>query len=548
VTITWEAPAGGLWALETLHLPGAVPRLFQERTPEALERGFRPAGRRYGLPIDHLEFRFVNDHCYARMRPVGAPDPKPGKETSPPPAVVLWLLTRLHPELRRRGRAAKAALAERRWHDDLARWEGELKDDMLATGRVLQAEDVTAMGDDELIEHVGRVADHMARGMAMHFDLVAVHNIPLGRLVALTRRHGIADVDALALLAGSSPASTASAEALAPIARACRAAGIDPRSLDDVRAAGPGASAALDRYLADHAWRMITQYSPCGQALIELPDLLVQAIRCAGDATERIEPDAAPIRARVAETDRARFDDLLADARRCYGIRDDNVGLTWMWPVGLVRRAILEAGRRLTERGVIDEDWMAFGLGEQELAAALRGDVSMGEVAKARAAHGIAAEAAGAPATLGWSEGGDPDPKVFPKAMAELTAAIIDTLVLEGMEPDGSPAHWTGDGIGVGTEPYTGRACVAASPEEALAKLEPGDVLVTTMTTPAYEAILPVVGAVVTEQGGLISHTALMARELGLPAVVGVAGATAAIPDGAKVEVDPATGRVRIDA
>ncbi|HET7722478.1 MAG TPA: PEP-utilizing enzyme, partial [Acidimicrobiales bacterium] len=116
------------------------------------------------------------------------------------------------------------------------------------------------------------------------------------------------------------------------------------------------------------------------------------------------------------------------------------------------------------------------------------------------------------------------------------------------MEPDGSPAAFTGDGVGVGTEPFTGRACVATSPEEALAKLEPGDVLVTVMTTPAYEAILPIAGAVVTEQGGLISHTALMARELGLPAVVGVAGATAAIPDGAKVEVDPVTGRVRIDA
>ena len=81
VTITWEAPAGGLWALETLHLPGAVPRLFQERAPGAFVRGFQPAGRRYGLPIDYLEIRFVNDHCYARMRPVGAPDPKPGKET-----------------------------------------------------------------------------------------------------------------------------------------------------------------------------------------------------------------------------------------------------------------------------------------------------------------------------------------------------------------------------------------------------------------------------------------------------------------------------------
>jgi pyruvate,water dikinase len=122
----------------------------------------------------------------------------------------------------------------------------------------------------------------------------------------------------------------------------------------------------------------------------------------------------------------------------------------------------------------------------------------------------------------------------------------MDTLVLEGMEPDGSPVTWTGDGIGVGTEPYTGRACVAASPEEALAKLEPGDVLVAIMTTPAYEAVLPIAGAVVTEHGGLISHTALMARELGLPAVVGVAGATTAIPDGAKVEVDPATGQVRI--
>ena len=548
MTITWDAPAGGLWALDTLHLPGAVPRLFEERAPDAMARGFRSLSQRYGLPIDYLELRFVNDHCYARVRAVGAPDPKPGKETSPPPGFVLWLLARLHPELRRRGRAAKAALTERRWHDDIARWEDQLKGDMLATGRALQAEDVAAMSDEELIDHVGRVADHMAEGFATHFDLIAVHNIPLGRLVALTRRHGIADVDALALLAGSSPASTGSAEELAPIARACRAAGVDPQSLDDVRAAGPEVSAALDRYLADHAWRVVTHYTPRGQALIELPDLLVQAIRRAGDVVQRTEPDPAPIRARVAEADRAQFDDLLADARRCYGIRDDNVGLTAMWPVGLLRRAILEAGRRLVERGVIDEDWMALGLGEQELAAALRGDASMGERAKARAEHGIAAEAAGAPATLGWSEGGDPDPKVFPKAMAELTAAMIDTLVLEGMEPDGPPAAFTGDGIGVGTEPFTGRACVAASPEEALAKLEPGDVLVAVMTTPAYEAILPIAGAVVTEQGGLISHTALMARELGLPAVVGVASATTAIPDGAKVEVDPVTGRVRIDA
>ena len=217
-----------------------------------------------------------------------------------------------------------------------------------------------------------------------------------------------------------------------------------------------------------------------------------------------------------------------------------------MWPVGLLRRAIFEVGRRLVERGVLDEDWEALALGEQELAAALRGDVSMRDLAKERVALGIAYEADGAPLVLGESEGGDPDLSVFPAAMAELTAAVIDTTVLEGMVGPDAPTEWTGTGVGVGGAPYTGRACVAASPEEALNRLEPGDVLVTTITTPAYEAIMPIAGAVVTEQGGLMGHTALVAREYGMAAVVGVVAATTAIPDGAEIEVDPVGGRVRI--
>jgi phosphohistidine swiveling domain-containing protein len=546
VTITWEAPGGGQWELETQHVPGALPRLFQERGPDALRGGFQSASKRYGLPIDHLEVRFVNDHCYARMRPVGAPEPKPGKASSPPPGFVMWAIARLHPELRRRARTARAVLAERRWHDDLQRWESGLRDEMLEIGRALQAEDVAVMGDEELIDHLGRVADHMVRGFNVHFDLMLVHNIPLGRLVMACRTWGISDAEALGLLAGSSPSSAGSTEPLRRIADACREAGVDPESLDDVRDASPEARAALDAYLGDHAWRAVTDYTQRGLTLIELPDVLVRAIRVAGDASPRTEPDAAPSRALVPEADRERFDDLLADARRCYGIRDDNVGITVMWPVGLARRAILEVGRRLTERGVLDEPWEALALGEQEMAAALRGDGSLREVAKERVRLGIAYEADGAPRILGESEGGDPDLSVFPAAMAELTAAVIETTVLEGMVTGGGPSEWTGTGVGVGGEAYTGRACVAESPEEALSRLEPGDVLVTTITTPAYEAIMPVAGAVVTEQGGLMGHTALVAREYGMAAVVGVAGATAAIPDGAKVEVDPARGTVRV--
>jgi pyruvate,water dikinase len=50
----------------------------------------------------------------------------------------------------------------------------------------------------------------------------------------------------------------------------------------------------------------------------------------------------------------------------------------------------------------------------------------------------------------------------------------------------------------------------------------------------------------VVEEGGLLSHAAVIARELGLTAVIGASGAMATVPDGALVEVDPGAGRVRV--
>jgi pyruvate,water dikinase len=55
--------------------------------------------------------------------------------------------------------------------------------------------------------------------------------------------------------------------------------------------------------------------------------------------------------------------------------------------------------------------------------------------------------------------------------------------------------------------------------------------------------VLPI-GALVVEEGGLLSHAALVAREFGIPAVIGAAEATVLIHDGVMVEVDPAAGRV----
>jgi len=73
-------------------------------------------------------------------------------------------------------------------------------------------------------------------------------------------------------------------------------------------------------------------------------------------------------------------------------------------------------------------------------------------------------------------------------------------------------------------------------------------VLVAPFTGPAYNSILPILGALVVENGGSMCHAAIVAREFGLPAVIGASGATTAIPDGALVEVDPLRGIVSVVA
>jgi pyruvate,water dikinase len=102
-------------------------------------------------------------------------------------------------------------------------------------------------------------------------------------------------------------------------------------------------------------------------------------------------------------------------------------------------------------------------------------------------------------------------------------------------------------GVGIGTEPVIGRACVAVDPAEALARFEPGDILVTSGTCPAWNVLLAHAGGVVTEEGGPLSHAAVIARELGLPALIGTAGAMGLV-DGPRVALDPQAGTVRVIA
>jgi phosphohistidine swiveling domain-containing protein len=79
---------------------------------------------------------------------------------------------------------------------------------------------------------------------------------------------------------------------------------------------------------------------------------------------------------------------------------------------------------------------------------------------------------------------------------------------------------------------------------ETIDDLQPGEILVAEVTDVGYTAAFCYAAAVVTELGGPMSHAAVVAREFGFPCVVDVHGATKALPSGALVEVDGATGEI----
>ncbi len=114
-------------------------------------------------------------------------------------------------------------------------------------------------------------------------------------------------------------------------------------------------------------------------------------------------------------------------------------------------------------------------------------------------------------------------------------ATVPDEIWLQHPRLNGHPA-----GIGWGT----GRACVVNC-ECELARVAPGDVLITTVAGPALGAVLQRVAGVVAELGGSTSHLASLARERGVPMVLGVLDATQRIPNGSMVAVDGVAGVVR---
>lgn len=545
--VTFEPPAPGQWELETSHhgLRPLTP-FIRETYRAAFEAGIVEPLRRYGLPLVTVQAKLVHGCLYMRPLAVGE---KPGSTPKPaPPAFLMKLIIRLHPELRRRAKTAEDAFTQRSWRLEVDQWFDHDRSAQLAKNLALQAIEPGGLGDAELATHIASALSHFKDSARKNMATHGADLVPCGDLLAHCEVWRINANEAAGLLTGSSPATVETALMLRPVAHAVHtyANAESLLSVDDVRDLGPEVRVAVDAWLELHAWRTVTSDDVDRPTLAEVPALQLAALLGAAGQLDVAEPDDASVRARVPADQRSLFDDLLAEARYGHRQREDIRGLCWNWPGGLVRRALLEAGDRLRTTGGAQDVAHVVELFPDELDRLLRGgEGPSGDELAERAAERDRIEVTPPPRRLGEPEA-PPSLDVFPKAMARATAAIMSCLAADATPPPPEDAPPTVSGIGIGDTVYRGRACVVRDLMLAFDQLEQGDVLIAPFTGPSVNSLLPAIGALVVEEGGALCHAAIVSREFGLTAVIGAHAATTRIPHGAQVEVDPKRGTVRV--
>lgn len=550
-------PGPGVWELEGTHLQRPVSRAMAAVFPAAATAGFKEGMARYGMLLDYIEFGVANRFVYICARPVGAPK----NARSAPPKAIFKILTMVHPEVRKRVRRVAEVWATKFWREDVRRWDEEWKPAIAKENEELQAVDLRALTTTELISHLDRCYDALRRAVTMHHSLNATAMLPTGDfLVHVQEWTGLPPAEVLPLFRGASRVSAGPNEELEALARALGAdaqtllaSGDSAAVIDALTARKDAVGEAARRYVDKAGVRIASGYDIADLTLGELPGVLVDNIRAAITKRETSDNDVqqreAAVRDKVPAQHRALFDELLAEARLTYRIRDERTYLNDMWSSGLTRRAILEAGRRLADAGKLHEADHAVELTPAEIASMLRGGTDRtADQAATDANFRLTHTIDDAPPHLGGTPAGPPPIDWFPPAAARAEKAVRMVMgeMFASREKQKAAATQV-SGFAASPGLVTGIARVVLHASD-MARVQQGDVLIARATTPSYNALLPLLSAIVTDRGGTLSHAALVAREYGIPAVVGTGNATELIRDGARVRVDGAAGTVQVVA
>ncbi|HET6652649.1 MAG TPA: PEP-utilizing enzyme [Nocardioides sp.] len=551
----FEAPGKGSWELDSTHFTRPIARFSGDKIIEAFPRGFAEGTARYGLLLDHLQPALVNGFLY--MQPVAYLAP-PGA-TAPPPAPVLWLLTRLHPKMRARIATSARAFEAKQWRTDLETWDTQDKPAAIERHKAIQIIDVAALSDEGLVAHLHDCREHAAKMVELHHKYTATAIVLTGDLLAhAVPWTGATPGEVLSLLKGSSPISQGFAAD--ELVKAGDALAHNDRALAVLRSDAPPAeriellSEDQDVGPAVRAYVEAVRYRSVGYdvgdpSAGEMPEVMVQALATAAaglPAPASDETAVEALRVRVPTEHRAQFDELVSEARLVNRLRDERGVYSDGWATGLARRALLEAGRRLHARGLLPDPSHAVDLKLDELSALLRGQPGPSP-AEAAAHHEWRTTHASedAPPFLNSMPAPPPPADILPPAARRASRAVDAALANLFGVSEAANSDQVLRGLSVNSGTYEGPARLVDSPAD-FGRIRHGDVLVTRSTSPYFNVVLPLLGAIVTDRGGQLCHAAIVAREYGIPGVVGTREATTLIEDGDRVRVDGTTGEVHV--
>jgi rifampicin phosphotransferase len=255
------------------------------------------------------------------------------------------------------------------------------------------------------------------------------------------------------------------------------------------------------------------------------------------EATRKLRADLAA-RARIPGIG-ALVSLVLAWTRRAVGYRE-RARTKQALLYSRLRRVMLAIGDGLVSRGTLAAREDVFFLSHLELDPLLSGGALLpnvrGLIDVRRAEH--ATQSSLAPPDrmileegVSYSEANAFGVRLTLEALPAVTDRGSATSVLYGMPTCGGKV--------------TGRAAALTSLTEA-ASLQPGDILVTRQTDPGWAPVFFLIGGLVMERGGMLSHGSILAREFGLPSVAGVKEATSRVMTGSEVTVDGDLGEVRL--
>jgi pyruvate,water dikinase len=472
--------------------------------------------------------------------------------------------------------AAEVAATEKELRDHhervvLRRWRKTILPALLKKQQRFRELDLPSLTDGGLLEHIHELSNHIQEIHSNHNTNIPAWSLVIGRLALFYQEHlGTDDSKLLALLAGFSPIIHEPLDRLESLAEEARRR---PALMASLEGPDPWSDPAVREYLQPYlaafghnGFRV--DYSAPTPA--EQPERVVQILREVvarlnreqdrssqrlNKSQEQREEDTATLKQRLPDgASRSEFDRRLAEARVAYGVRDEdiellNIGRTYM------RYSLLETGRRLAERGLLVDAQRVFYLLRAEVEKALAGQpaTDLLQRSEARWADYRRQQAMDPPPlTFGTKPKSPPAPPRQPLTETLQRAqearqwyfsrvGVSRTTSADLQAPDDTKEL---RGIGASPGCYTGQARVVRSLEE-FDRVSPGDVLVCPTTRPTWIAIFATIGALVTDEGGILSHPAIASREFGIPAVVATRNGTETIPDGQLVQVNGKMGTVR---